>query len=373
MSFTRKIIPEKTASWYQARLNTIGASEIAVIFSLNPYKSKTELFYEKIGMMPNFGSGNKFSMIGSIIEEPIAQIWSYNDGFDPLSHVENYANRKKVRTCRRMRGMCINPDFSHLSASIDRVIEKGNINLITGEKITEAHTPLEIKSAMTHVLRKYESGVPIMYLLQTHQQMKIVGATYSEIAILDSEKNFHIFPIQYRPEIGDAIIEKSTEFWNVVSEGKSLVAQRNFAIADGNTQLVNEITAEIDRIAPEIEVGEEELYKDFLSERYQEADIPHIVGTPEIYEKGYEIKALDSYIKELKKRVEGKKNEVKEFMGDAQEVIFDNSHDRFTWRKNAKGTRSFFTNFNVDFDEDFLEQESFHLVDYILKNSKTEI
>src|SRR5690606_31934239 len=59
---------------------TLGASEVAAIMGLNPYKSSIELYFEKIGAKPVYDQDNAAMFWGRELEEQIAEKWQYWDG-----------------------------------------------------------------------------------------------------------------------------------------------------------------------------------------------------------------------------------------------------------------------------------------------------
>ena len=123
------------SEWLKFRENGIGASEIATIMGLNRYKSAHQLFYEKVeGATEQEDSIAMF--MGRYNEDSIAGLWQYWET-DQLTMMQNSAEKKVIRRCRKTNAYLINPEFPHLFASLDRVINKNG---------TDKEQALELKT-----------------------------------------------------------------------------------------------------------------------------------------------------------------------------------------------------------------------------------
>lgn len=132
-------IKQKTPEWYNTRDNILTASDCATVLGLNPYKSRKQLFKEKIkNSKPFLGNfmtehGNKY--------EPIA-----------IAKYESIYNDKIYET-----GLYIHNDYPWLGASPDGVTSSG--------KLVEVKCPYK---------RKIEHNVPTHYYPQIQVQLEVL-------------------------------------------------------------------------------------------------------------------------------------------------------------------------------------------------------
>lgn len=69
--------------WLEARRHTIGASEAASVLGISPYKSRQQLFDEKLGRRTDAFEGNALTRVGQAEEPLIRAMWSIeHPGFD---------------------------------------------------------------------------------------------------------------------------------------------------------------------------------------------------------------------------------------------------------------------------------------------------
>lgn len=345
----RLIIPEKTEEWYSQRLETIGASEIGSVMGLSQYKLAASVFLEKSLLVDSEFRGNKHTYFGTKMESLIADVWSYNDPLEPESYIENNRLGNKVRTCRQFNGILINPKYPHLSASLDRVICKGNFKITDGSEIL-TECPLEIKTIDKYAMNRWESGVPPIYILQVTQQMLISETDYAEIALLDSGKDFHVYPIEYRESLGNAIISESKIFWDNVLKARTFAPMLREARERMDSHLEQDIWAEVDKLIPKPKEGQEELYRDYLNERFNNAQDLKITGDLEVYKISERIVILKNIMKKLESFEQENKNKIMEFMGNNEVLQWEGMDDKVTWRENKRGGRYF--RFDIFLDEE---------------------
>jgi len=122
--------------WLQFRSRGLGASEIGTLMGVNSWKSPAELYYQKIGLIPQKVDPNIPMFMGTILEKTVAEIFEYWDG-DDESMLRNHEAGTKVRNLYEPVGYVVNPDYPHLFFSPDRLqitsknlrIRNGRINL----------------------------------------------------------------------------------------------------------------------------------------------------------------------------------------------------------------------------------------------------
>src|SRR5690242_12186881 len=89
--------------WLNFRMNGIGGSEVGTILGLNQYQSNVELFYKKLGEVPD-EPDNLHMFWGREHEDTIADKWQYYDpnDRDPANYIFNKNEEKIIRKCRRV-------------------------------------------------------------------------------------------------------------------------------------------------------------------------------------------------------------------------------------------------------------------------------
>ena len=353
----RLIIPEKTEAWYKQRLETIGASEVGCVMGLSQYKLAASLFLEKAYLTEVDFHGNKHTYFGTKMESLIADVWEYNDPLEPESYIENSKNGVKVRKCRQFNGILINKKFPWLSASLDRVICKGGFKLTDGS-ILENWAPLEIKTIDKYAMAMWASGVPPIYILQCMQQMLISETDYCEIALLDSGKDFHVYPIEFRDAIGNAILSETKLFWDNVIKAREYKSMIDAAQHSFNKKAEDELWAEVDKLVPRAKDGQEELYKDYLAKRYNKMDAIRILGDNELLDTTKRIVILKNVKKDIEAREQKEINSIKAFMKNSEILYWEGTDEKVTWRENKNGTRFFKMDVDADLEKSSILAET---------------
>lgn len=331
----RHQIESHTPEWYEFRKNGVGSSEIGTILGLNPYQLGLSLFLEKIGYRKPF-NGNNATYFGTIMEEVVADSWErYEPGReDSLNHY--LQSGTKFRSCRKVKGYIMNPKWDWMFTSPDRIANKGQLNQITGEEHKDEFI-VECKTAVGFVLKKWEAGVPPTYVAQVQQQMMVTELDYAEIAILGDGRNLEVFPLEPSTYMYEVILDETESFWDKVKKGKLLMEEYKSCKSESGKELIMD---NIYDIAPRPKEGQEELYKEFLNERYKEKE-EILLGDDETLTACVEMNQLDAVQKQLKKMIEARKNVVREYMGGSDMLNFDLYDGRITWKTNAKGNRVF--------------------------------
>jgi len=258
----RNDVEVHSEEWHKLRLNSIGASEVGAVLGLSPFTPAAKLFSEKVGIIAPWTSGNIYTYWGLAMEQIIAEGWSYYDGTED-SYVKNSKEGNVIRQCRKINGYYINEDVPQLTATPDRMINKGAFSLID-KSILDTNCPLEIKNINGFELKKWDTGLPVYYLAQVHAQLICTGADYGELCLLEDGKKLHVFPITRSEELVNVVLEKTHDFWfNRVLPAKKLMEQ----MATANEKEKEEIGKELYALEPEPEASP--AYEEFLKERYK--------------------------------------------------------------------------------------------------------
>lgn len=296
--YTSFMIPYNTPEWHEFRSTGIlsvmygkydggiGASEIGSLLepALNPYLSKTRLYYQKIGMISSEKQPNEKMIRGIVGEDIVAQLWQYYDP-ETLDFTENFYKQNIIRTCRKNNAYLVSKEHSHLFCSLDREISVGAINIFTN-KPTEEANPLELKNIGRIYAKQWVSGIPPWYLIQTQQQMLITGTEYCELALYYDDGKLDVYPFEYDKEIGGIIIQQSTDFWNVIKLGKKAFMKYMTGIATSDKVMEDEGYAEMIEHEPEPDISSSEDYIHLMSEvaRRKEGEISALGDDDDFYE-----------------------------------------------------------------------------------------
>jgi putative phage-type endonuclease len=310
--------------WLKFRHNGIGGSEMGAVLGLNPYMSSIELYYQKL-MPPNDRMENQPMFWGNALESLIAERWQYWDG-TPESMIENYSKGKIVRKCRRNNAYVINPDYPHIFASFDRVINKNG---------TDNESILEIKTISGYSVNQWEHGIPPSYVIQLQTYLLVPDMSSGEIAMLRDGRFMDVMTFERNESICNTIIERSTEFWNRVQSARDVLSKNGFEFY--SDELPIEIKHDISIFEPEPDGTES--YERFLNARWKSKPTSRS-GTEIEYQLGIEYLKLSDEIKKLEEMQREFSNKLKLSIADDGEISFG-ERGKITWRENAKGTRVF--------------------------------
>ena len=302
----------------QRQLMGVGGSESAAILGLSPYSCSAQVFYEKLG----FASKRNTSLamiIGNEDEDKIARLWSF---YDPNIGVEsipvNYQHNQIVRKPLKLARIIRNADYPYLFANPDRLFKNGKNRAI-----------LEIKTINHWEAQKWESGVPIHYIIQIQHYMLVCKVKYAELAILESNSKIDVIPFEASNEIQDRIIEKCSAFWNDVTEARKILEA-------GGMEL------DVQHLVPPPDGSD--AYTDFLKEKYRDGakDVDVVVSATD--EDLYDLQqyiAYKQHHEELSKAMQLHEQKLRSRMADSPVLDFGDRYGRITWRSDKNGKRTF--------------------------------
>lgn len=320
-----------TDAWKEFQFPCIGASEVASVVGLSPYKSVIELFYEKIGLKNELFEGNAATFWGQTLEATIAEKWQYWEGTEE-SLLNNCAIDRIVRRCRRMNAYVQNRAFPWLFASLDRVINK--------TVLKDEEGALECKTISGFSAAQWENEIPPMHVVQIQQQCLVTELNFGELAILKDGRYFDVLPFDRHDAICEKILRESRHFFDQVKKGIENYLLWSYS-QDENYM------AEIDRLSPEPDGSLS--YKTFLSEQYKDRGGECLGGPVELH-LAYTYSLCNKKIKEWETLQIEASNKMKHFMKE-NSVLDLGAEGKATWKANAKGSRVF--NCKVACPDDF--------------------
>lgn len=220
--------------WLKWRRKGIGGSDVASALGLSPYRTKRELYYDKIGVDPVVDGEDKSItfQIGHLLEDVVAQIFSKKTGFSVYVDQTMYQH----------------PLFPFMLADVDRFI-----TLPDGTKAI-----LECKTA--HYDTQYlwaNEGVPRHYELQVRHYMSVMNINVAYIACLfsNSEKDFVWRKIERDLDEEEATIMELQDFWQrcVCNRVEPPLNEKPDMVLDA----LRRFYGPADKSLPKVEVGKE--------------------------------------------------------------------------------------------------------------------
>lgn len=183
-----------TEEWLEGRSLGIGGSEAGIVLGVNPYKSRLELWNEKIVKTRHLNPDAEMHLkIGNVLEPFIAEEYSKVTG-------------RKLET----RGQKIHSKYPFILGNIDREIISDTNRKDPG--ILEIKT----KGVFTYW---YDEDVPIYYIAQLQHYLELYGYNWGSFAILDlGRMKLNIIDIERDDEFISKLIKEEIAFWQLVEK-----------------------------------------------------------------------------------------------------------------------------------------------------------
>lgn len=251
--------------WLAERKKGIGGSDAAAICGLNRYKSRFEVYADKLSLIPP-KDDNEAMRQGRDLEEYVAQRFCEETG----------------KSVRRRNAILKNGDYPFAYANVDR--------LVMGED-----AGLECKTASCLNLKRYKNGeYPEEYYCQCMHYMAVTGRKKWYLAVLIFGTEFKVFEIERDEDEIKALMELEGEFW----ENHVL---KNAAPAPSGTQNDNDVISHM-----------------FLQDNDETIAL---FGFDEKIKKHASLKERIDTLEKEKKQIE---QELKLYIGDAKRAENDN-------------------------------------------------
>ena len=183
----KKIVNVSTISreeWLAWRRTGIGGSDAAAVIGLNPFRSRIEVYADKMGMMPE-KEDTESMRLGRDLEDYVAQRFCEATG-------------KKVR---RNNFMWCHDEHRCMIADVDREVIGENAGLEC--KTTQAWGG--------KVIMKGE--IPLTYYVQCMHYMAVMGYDRVYLAVLIFGKGFFHFTIERDEDEIAALVSAEASFW----------------------------------------------------------------------------------------------------------------------------------------------------------------
>lgn len=177
-----------TEDWLALRKHSVGASDVATLLHLNPYKTIYQLWEEKIAEAPLAQIDNDATHFGNKLEETVAQEYAERSG-------------RKILRDNKIR---VHPDCEFLTCNLDRVILPMN---------GEGRGVLECKTSLSQVVRNWDAEIPPMYYTQVQTQLAITGWKWGVLALLVDGRTFSTFDIERDDKFITSVLAIVNSFW----------------------------------------------------------------------------------------------------------------------------------------------------------------
>jgi putative phage-type endonuclease len=185
------------ADWLAAREFGLGSSDASVVLGLNPYKSRLQLWGEKIKLIPPDDlSENEAVEWGKILEPVIA------------AKYEKKLGRRLIDLGRHT--IFAHPRHPWMKASLDRIIEPIDDR---GRGICE------IKSTSDRNAILWAEEAPVLPQVQIQHQFAVTGFTWGSLAVLIGGQQFRYMDVERNEDFIAYLIEEEQKFWEMVKNG----------------------------------------------------------------------------------------------------------------------------------------------------------
>ncbi len=177
--------------WLLERLDGIGGSEAGIVMGLSPFKSRIQLWHEKVERNINL----------NLEEELIFQI---GHALEPIIANEYVKMTNRVLKSRPQK---VHPLHSFITGNIDREIVKS-------EKSEPGILEIKTKGAWTNW---HGNEIPLYIIAQLQQYLAVYNYTWGSIAVLDlGTRTITYTDVERDNEFIDKLIKAEIEFWSLV-------------------------------------------------------------------------------------------------------------------------------------------------------------
>ncbi len=265
-----------TKAQHEIRKQGIGASEVAAVLGVDPFRNALDVFLEKTGQVEPF-AGNEFTEWGNRLEGVIA---------------EAYADRMGV--VLRRSDTVVSPDADWM--------------LCTPDRLVGADRGVEVKNRNYFNWREWgEPGtdeVPIEVAAQVHWSMMVTRLPCWDVAVLLGGNRLGIYHLKYDVEVADDIVNEVYLFWH------DYVLPRITPPLDGSGSASNYLNSKWKLYGQDLKAPSDEILDYALALK----DVRTVLKTQE----------------EAKKRLE---NFIKDFIGDDMGIEIPDGGGKITWKR----------------------------------------
>ena len=280
---TTSLSPEQHA----LRSQGLGASEVAAVLGLDPYRTALDVYLEKTGQTPPF-EGNRFTKWGVRLEDDIVD--EYQERHPDIVFADGTTQ--------------IGPE-PWMLATPDRIVNLYH----AGAALTPERWGLECKCR-----GQYDGGswgedgtdeVPHAVAVQCHWGMIVTGLRRWDVAVLLGGNDYREYTLKYDGELAAELVARASAFWH------------------GHV---------LPKVHPPFSGAESD--HRFLLHTYPTHSDEMIVATPEINTLAAQLQLLRSSLKQVEEEKSRVEAQVKEFIG--QRLGVEGAFGKITWTHMAE-------------------------------------
>lgn len=199
------------AEWLRLRQRGLGGSDVSVCMDVNPYKTRFELYTEKIAEEPPEMQDNDFLYFGRLLEPAILQAFVDKTGM-------KIADKKE---------MVFHEDYPWMYANTDSVIVENGKDVGV----------VECKNISGAVYKYWDEAIPIYYYSQLQNYLEVLDLPFGYFALLIDGHKFDKVGVERDQEFINEMYSDCSKFWNgnVVSR-----VEPDLVVVDFEKRIVDE-------------------------------------------------------------------------------------------------------------------------------------
>lgn len=238
MSIALEQPEQRSVSWEEWRKKGIGASDAPAVMNASPWKTRFQLWEEKMGQTEGF-KGNWATQRGNDLEPLARQTYELMTDID-MEPV-----------------LMVHPEFTFMRASLDGY----NAEL---KRVVEIKCPGKPDHATA-----LQNKVPEKYKWQLQHQMFVAGVNEADYFSFDGQDGV-IVKVKADPEMQRQLLEECKKFWNCVQTGKPPeLSEKDFVVMEpskSDVALIDRfklLTLEAAKVHDELETLRNEIIERF--------------------------------------------------------------------------------------------------------------
>lgn len=188
---SRALAYETHEEWIAARRLSVGGSDSAALFGINPYKSEYELWAEKSGLLEPSRLESEALYWGKALEPVIADRYAQETGRELIDHGRFTIYRDGYMSCT--------PDRE-----------------VAGD--TRGPGLLSIKNVTQFKASDWAIEPPVYYQIQLQHELAVMGAPWGSFAVLIGGNRFHWLDVERNEAFIEELRSRVAEFQRRVVE-----------------------------------------------------------------------------------------------------------------------------------------------------------
>lgn len=197
-------------AWIRERSKSIGASDAAAILGASPWRSKLDVYAEKVLALDSIDAGVAPPLVveteemewGTALEDPIAQ---------------KFAERTHLIVAAPTPFSLYRPtDLQIAHATPDRFLMKPDRQFVDAESGL-----LEIKTTAGWKAEEWEDDAPLHVTVQIQAQMFVLGLSWGYVTVLIGGQKMRSFEVQADPSFHELLADEIRRFWKTHVEARN--------------------------------------------------------------------------------------------------------------------------------------------------------